>query len=277
MPTRTKPRPKPVLTAANSDRHILYQIAVQCPESEIDFVDGRFRKLRGRPVRRLREDFCGTAHTASHFVTRHKDNTAVGLDLDAPTLAWGEKNNLSRLTPEQRSRLTLLKRNVLDPRDADRGFDAILAMNFSYWIFNTRPTMRAYFEAVRKSLKPDGILFMDTWGGYESMKEQQERRRCPGGFTYIWDQAHYDPLTGQMTCHIHFDFKKGPMWKKAFTYTWRLWTVPELRELLAEAGFRKVTIYWEGENKHGNGNGVFSPRAHGVADASFISYITAEK
>ena len=33
----------------------------------------------------------------------------------------------------------------------------------------------------------------------------------------------------------------------------------KLKELLLEAGFSKVTVYWEGEDEDGEGNGEFSP------------------
>ncbi len=33
--------------------------------------------------------------------------------------------------------------------------------------------------------------------------------------------------------------------KKAFTYDWRLWSIPEVRECLLEAGFSKVEIWWD--------------------------------
>ncbi|MDX2115209.1 MAG: class I SAM-dependent methyltransferase [Planctomycetota bacterium] len=268
---------KPPLTRATSDRHLLYQAAVQASDAEIDFITHRFKQLRKRPARLLREDFCGTALSACEFVRRHKDNHAVGLDLHQPTLDWGLRHNVAKLPDDARARISLLNRNVLSPTDADRAFDIVEAMNFSYWIFTTRPRMLDYFRTVRASLKPDGVFFLDFWGGYESMREQRERRRISRGVTYIWDQHHYDPISGIMTCYIHFEFKRGPAWNRAFTYVWRLWTLPEIRELLAEAGFKNVTVYWEGENEHGNGTGYFHPRKKGVADASFICYLSAEK
>jgi hypothetical protein len=270
MPTR------PVLTARTADPRRLYELAVQCPQSELDFVSARFRALRKRPLRRIREDFCGSAFTASQWVRRHRLNTAVGIDLDASALKWGEKHHLADLSPDARARIRLIKGNVLTPTPAARGVDAVLAMNFSWSVFKTREALRGYFKTVRRTLARDGVLFMDIHGGYESMKELTERRRC-AGFTYVWDQAAYDPITGDLTCHIHFDFKKGPMLKKAFTYHWRMWTLPEVRELLTEAGFRRVRVYWEGENKHGNGTGEFRERAHGKADASFVCYVSAER
>ena len=65
--------------------------------------------------------------------------------------------------------------------------------------------------------------------------------------------------------------------KKAFSYDWRLWTLPEIREILEESGFRKVTIYWEGDDEDGEGNGEFTREEKGEADAGWIVYIVAEK
>jgi len=65
--------------------------------------------------------------------------------------------------------------------------------------------------------------------------------------------------------------------KKAFTYEWRLWTAPEILEVLAEAGFTKSKIYWEGSDEDGDGNGVFTPEDKGEADLAWIAYIVAEK
>ena len=48
-------------------------------------------------------------------------------------------------------------------------------------------------------------------------------------------------------------------------------------ELLLEAGFRKATVYWEGEDEDGEGNGEFTPDEKGAADLAWIAYIIAEK
>jgi SAM-dependent methyltransferase len=268
------PTTRPILSARNADPLRLYELAVQEPSHELDMVTRWFRRITGRPLRRLREDFCGTAFTACTWVRSDPRNSAVGLDLHARTLAWARRLNLAPLPKDARSRITLLRSDVLHPPPAARGADAVLAMNFSWSVFKTRQRLRNYFASVRRSLARDGVFFLDIHGGHESMKELTERRRC-AGFTYVWEQARYDPISGDLTCHIHFDFKRGPMLRRAFTYHWRLWTLPEVRELLAEAGFRHVTVYWERENKHGNGTGVFAPRTRGEADASFVAVISA--
>lgn len=282
MPQKRRTRKKlPQLTAKNSDKFELYINAVQSPDHEIDFVTKEFAKIRSRPLRFVREDFCGTAISACEFVKRHRENHAVALDLDKPTLAWGMKNNVAKLDAEGQKRIKLLPRNVLTPGVDAMGVDAVLAMNFSYWIFETRELMLNYFRVVYKSLVKDGVFFMDVHGGYESTKEMTERtKRYAGGgrwFKYVWEQKSFDPLSNHAECRIHFEFEKGPAMKDAFTYHWRVWSVPELRELLTEAGFKSVTVYLEGDDGKGGGNGVFRPKSKGDADASFIAYMVAVK
>lgn len=274
-----------------SDRHDLYQRAVQCVEAEIDFVDNTYKRLRGHRAISLREDFCGTAGTCCEWVRRRAGNRAVGLDIHGPTLDWGTKHNLSALSAEQRSRVDLRRVSVLDdaPGRVEGGFDAILAMNFSYWCFKDRPTMLTYYRAAMRALAADGIFFLDFYGGPDALREIQEKRRIAAirarlgggggapGFTYVWDQARYDPITGDILCHIHFRFADGSEMTRAFTYDWRLWTIPELRDILMEAGFARVTVYWEGDDEKGGGNGIFRPRKHGEACPAYIAYLVAEK
>ena len=170
--------------------------------------------------------------------------------------------------------------------DAKQGFDAILAMNFSYFILQERDTLRSYFKRVRNCLKDDGILFLDCYGGYESFSECEDERtitpeRDTGikPFTYVWDQARYNPISGEMDCKIHFKFNDGSVMQDAFLYTWRMWTMPEIREILLEAGFRSATVYWEGadEDNPEEGNGEYEPTEEGDADPAWVCYIVAEK
>jgi hypothetical protein len=130
---------------------------------------------------------------------------------------------------------------------------------------------------VHASLLDDGIFFLDAYGGYDAPRELQEERECDG-FTYIWDQESFNPIDSLMTCHIHFEFPDKSRMERAFTYHWRLWTLPEIRELLAEAGFTEVTVYWEGTDEDSNeGNGIYEPTQKGDADPGWVCYIVAEK
>ena len=62
--------------------------------------------------------------------------------------------------------------------------------------------------------------------------------------------------------------------RNAFVYDWRLWTIPELRDLFGEAGFRDVHVLWECTNlKTGRGNGIYRRISHGHADSAYIAYV----
>jgi cyclopropane fatty-acyl-phospholipid synthase-like methyltransferase len=155
--------------------------------------------------------------------------------------------------------------------------DTIVACNFSYFIFRTREDLRRYFRACRGALVRDGMLLLDAYGGSDAFREIEEKR-AEKGFTYVWDQHYYNPLNGHVTNHIHFRFADGTKLARAFTYEWRLWTLPELIELLREAGFSEVTVYWEGtDEKTGDGNGVFTVTRRGEACEGWIAYLAAER
>ena len=259
--------------ADKADRHILYEDSVQCVESEIDFIDDTFKQLKGRRPKVLREDFCGTAKSSCEWVTRRKDNRAISIDIDSKVLDWGRVNNVSRLSASQAKNIRLLNEDVLMANVGQT--DTVLAMNFSYWTFKDRQTMIRYFRRVYEGLVDDGIFFLDAYGGYEAFRVMTEITEYDD-FSYVWDQAAYNPITGACTCKIHFKFKDGSKLKNAFTYDWRLWTLPELTEMLSESGF-KPTVYWEGTDEDGEGNGEYRPTIRGEPDAGWIAYIVAEK
>jgi SAM-dependent methyltransferase len=273
-----KPALSATTIAATADRHRLYEQSVQCPEAEVDFIDQTYRRLRARSARRLREDFCGTASVCCEWVTRRKTNRAIGVDIDRDVLDWGRAHNLQRLSGGQAGRVRLVEGDVLN---ADTGAqDVICAMNFSYWLLKERAALLRYFRRVRRDLKDDGVFFLDAYGGYDSYRVITEERPIEGtdgDFTYVWEQERYEPISGRLVCHIHFGFPDGSRLDRAFSYDWRLWSLPEIRELLAEAGFRRVICYWQGWDENGDPDGIFVPVEEGEPDAGWIAYLTAEK
>jgi SAM-dependent methyltransferase len=260
--------------AERADIHDLYERSVQAVDVEVEFLQDTFRSLRGREALSFREDFCGTASAACEWVRTGAARHAVGVDIDAVVLDWGRRNRVARLTETARARVKLLNDDVR--RVATEPVDLVGAFNFSYFCFKTRDGMRDYFSSVYSGLKADGLFFLDAFGGPDASDLQKEKTKYDG-FTYVWDQAQFEPVTSRIVCHIHFKFPDGSKIKRAFTYDWRLWTLPELRELLTEAGFRTVRVYWEGDDGDGGGNGEFREHATGEADLAWIAYIVAEK
>lgn len=263
MPRRRK-------RAAQADRFDLYQRSVQAPEGDIAFFLRVARRHRPAVPRVLREDFCGTAYLAATWVSGSRRRRAVAVDLDPAPLAWGRTHNVETLSPEARRRLRLIEADV---RDVHRPLaDIVCALNFSYCIFKRRDDLRAYLRTAYRSLAPDGLLFLELYGGTDAEILLEERRECDG-FTYVWDQDTFDPISRHTECSIHFEFSDGSRLDHAFTYDWRLWTIPEIRELLAEAGFRHSEVYWEQTDDEGEGTGEFRLTKRAENQEGWIVYI----
>lgn len=258
-----------------ADKYDLYQRAVQEPEADCRFFDRVYRKAYGRRPLVLREDFCGTAATCCQWVRDGARREAHGYDLDPEPLAWGRAHNLSRLPAGARLRVRLVEQDVLAVDHT--GADVIAAQNFSYFGFRTREKLLEYFRAARANLAPQGVLVLDIMGGPEVLEEDVEEHKRMGDVTYVWEQERFDPIHHRLKCHIHFKLRGGGWIRRAFSYDWRLWTIPEVRELLDEAGFCASEVYWEDTGSDGEGNGVFRKRRRAESDPAWVSYVVAIK
>lgn len=260
--------------ARQADRHLLYERAVQDCPSEVRFVSRAFKKCRGRKAMTVREDFGGTGAFCRAWIDSDRERRAWSIDLDAPTQAWGEARHFDGLRPQKRDRMSFIHGNVLDGLGPKT--DVTVAFNFSYWIFETRAELRRYFEIVRENLEEGGMFFIDLFGGLEG-PQADENRHDHGDFTYVWEQLDYDVFTAHMNCAIHFEFPDGSAIRRAFEYSWRVWTIPELRELLEEAGFSKVHLYWERDDEDGEGTGKFYEPKTAENDPIWWTFIGAER
>lgn len=272
---RAAARKKHRFTAKTADRYELYQLAVQSPEEDVQFLRETYEELRGRTPHHLREDFCGTALLSATWAKQGGEFTAEGYDLDPEPLEWGRARNLAPLG-EDAERVQLFLDDARAP--GRRPVDVRVAQNFSYWIFTTRQEMLEYFRIARDSLAEDGIFVIDLYGGTEANEHTQEIRKIEAGFTYVWDQKEYWPGTGEFVCSIHFRFRDGSRMDNAFTYRWRFWHLTELRDILYDAGFRHVQPYFEGTDANGvDGDGIFRPDDRGENCASWIGYLVSQK
>lgn len=270
---RPRPRGRPTSRARQADRYELYEKAVQDPDADIQLIDRIFRNHFERRPQLLREDFCGTALLARRWVEKRPDNRAWAIDLDPFPLTWGRENHVAPLRPDQAARIKLIEGDVLDI--GHEKVDVTVAFNFSYFLFKTRPELRRYFETARATLKSGGLLLLDAYGGADSQRTGEEPRSV-GSFTYVWDQHSFDPITHAVRNYIHFKFHDGSELRRCFRYDWRLWTLPEIQELLIEAGFVRADIYWEGtDSETEEGNNIFTRRKRALDDPAWIAYIAA--
>jgi SAM-dependent methyltransferase len=254
-PTRRGPLP---------DRHALYEVAVQGVDWDLDFLERVWRyRHPGRSPRLFREDFCSTAALATAWALRGRDREAWAVDLDPEPLAWAREHRL-KYVREVAARVHLVHGDV---RRARRPLvDVACALNFSWWVFHERADLVRYLRAARAGLKPGGVLVLNMFGGSTAERTLSERTRKRAengpdgemlpGFTYIWEHARYNAADRRLLAYIHFELRDGRKIRKAFTYDWRMYTLPELRDAAIEAGFREFEVWsegWDEKKKRGNG------------------------
>lgn len=261
--------------AAQADRHLCYEKAVQDPDGDAADMARFFRRFRKREALTLREDFCGTATLSTAWVKAKTGRKAVGIDLDQATMDWGRKRHLQPAGPDVERRVTLHNADVLD--GVGSRADIVCALNFSYSCFKDRKTLVEYFRAARKKCTRDGVLVLDCFGGWESLREEENSREVDAGFVYRWEQGRFNAITHEILCYIHFDFPDGSSIERAFTYDWRLWSVPELKDALLEAGFSAVHPLWEKTDAKGEGTGRFYEPSFVENQESWWTYVVAER
>ena len=263
------------LTAKTADKYELYQLSVQSPKEDIEFLANTYQEIRHKPARHFREDFCGTGLLSATWISRGEEYTAEGFDIDPEPVEWGKSHHFADLGRA----IKRMEFHLEDAREpSTRNPDIRCAQNFSYWVFKTRPEMLDYFKKVYADLATDGIFVIDLQGGSEVLEEMEEETELDAGFSYVWDQDEYWPVTSEGKFYIHFRFPDGSKMKKAFIYDWRIWGLTELKDILEDTGFLKVTCYWEGTAEDGeSGNGIFTPDDKGEFCLSYVAYLVAQK
>ncbi|HLE10448.1 MAG: hypothetical protein A2504_16045 [Bdellovibrionales bacterium RIFOXYD12_FULL_39_22] len=254
-------------------KYQLYETSVQCHSADILFINREFKQAYDKAPLSLREDFCGTAIMACDWVCQSQEHLAFAIDIDKCPLEYGLSHHYPKLSSAQQSRMNYVLGNVLDNYSFKT--DVVVAFNFSYFVFKKRKELLDYFKKVRKSLNEQGAFFIDLFGGTEAFAPLEEETEHDG-HSYYWDCEGYNPLTAECQYYIHFKtHHDGIKHKNAFSYSWRMWTVAELCEILEDAGFSKTITFWEGEDGKGSGDGVFYNTKQAENCESWVTYILA--
>ncbi len=274
-----------------------YLRAVQHPEAEVIFLLKTYMTHRDKVPAKLKEDFAGTAAIATQWVNYHDANSAVAVDLDRETVQWARRRATFVLPEHRLADLSIIQadvRLVEEPR-----VDVVAAMNFSIFEYHDRSSLLAYFKTARSSLLTDGVLVFDLFGGPSAMQpstvstpvpppmhlgdeddiaRQFDAAGVPEHLTYHWEQRRYDALTSRIDCRIHFGIEDDIVARDAFVYDWRLWTIPELIELLDEAGFTGAAVWCdEVDPETGEGDGIYEPVDDLPDRNGWLVYIVAER
>jgi len=283
-------------------RHDLYELCVQSPKHLVPFLSA----VHGRSPGVLAEDFAGTAALSHLWVESDPDARAIATDLDSDALGYHGAHD----------RITKHHANVLHATDhADVLF--VGNFSIGYWHTRAELVAYLKHARQRLSSPvtdggggprsgsegvPPGLFICDTYGGESAFllgdvhrdhwippnKDGQDDPDHPLAphagkrVRYTWEQRSADPLTGMVTDVLHFRVESGGTIEAelddAFVYEWRLWSVPELRDAMAEAGFARTEVYAKtGDAIDDEGNVYVLPveDAEEELDDSFIVLVAA--
>ena len=235
------------------DRYELYELCTQTPERDVLLL----RAMHGARPKVLGEDFAGTAALSRAWVRRVPAGSAIAVDRDPEPLARvGEGRGASGVPNAQKApKIHVRCADVLRER---RKVDLLVALNFSLCEWHDRRDLVRYLAHARRRLRPGGLFVADLYGGEGAFTpgELEESHRGPQGerVTYAFEQRTADALTGRVVDALHFKVRELPrrgltrrrgrkVLRDAFVYDWRLWSVPELRDALVDAGFGQTAVY----------------------------------
>jgi len=154
--------------------------------------------------------------------------------------------------------------------------DIVFAGNFSYFVFKERSQLLEYFRNARESLAPSGLLILDHFGGADIHEASTELSRRDsdrfGRFEMSWRQSAFDEFTASSRFTLKARPRNEKRWTTLGVYDWRLWSIPEIKDALAECGFTRVSVYWQKDNGH------FARREKSEANClKWLAYIVAAR
>lgn len=216
------------------DRYDCYELCVQSPRDLVPFLRG----VHGGDPQSLREDFCGTA-----AISRAWLGPAIAVDIEPVVIEEARRRGA-----KGHVELRYADCVIADDRDPA---DVIFVGNFSIGYIHARKRLVNYLASSRSRLRSGGVFVCDTYGGASAFKVGNVERMhtAPDGtiVKYLWRQDRVDPLTSRVRTSLHFRVIREAEvisdWADAFTYDWRLWSIAELREAMAEAGFATTEVY----------------------------------
>jgi len=218
------------------DAHDLYERTVQDAERTVELLHA----LHGGEPRVLAEDFAGSAALSRAWVARGSDRHAFAVDLDAAALARAAHPRIAA--------------HVLDVRSPEiRSFgpcDIVHAGNFSIGELAVREEVVEWARNARARLAPGGIVALDTYGGESAWRvgALERRRTLPDGteIRWVFEQRAADPRTARVVNALSFRLLESgevvAAFPDAFVYRWRLWSIPEVVDVLREVGFEHVRV-----------------------------------
>ncbi len=251
------------------DKFDLYTMCVQDPPRMAEFLAA----VHGGTPRTLRDDFAGPGAIARAWAAQSKTHRGIAVDLDAEPLRKAKA-------------AARVKCVIEDVRCVKDKADVICALNFGVCELHQRRDLQKYLTQARRTLHRGGILVCDLYGGSDALIRSTTRKtvRVDGksSVRYSWVQEGGNAVSGRVSNRIHFRVLQGPRvidMRDAFTYDWRLWSIPELRDAMREAGFATTEVHDRmGGARDGEGRLHVRPLMEGEPlDDPWVVYVVARK
>lgn len=230
-----------------NDKHALYLASVQDPLSDIERISIIYEELFSKKALKLREDFSAAFALSCCWVQSDKQRSAIAIDIDQPTIEYGRSNYLVNMCPDEQLRMDVRVANAIAQTDP---VDIIATFNFSYCLIHERSELLSYFKKCYASLNQEGMLIIDNFGGSDSENLEIQETYVDNNdslppFIFQFERKSFNPINRRAQYAIHFLYPDGPQLIDAFNYDFRMWSIPEIRDLMKEAGFSKSKVYWE--------------------------------
>lgn len=268
---------------AAPSRWRLYEHCVQNIPMTLRMVEAMHAAGARSTARTLHEDFSGSAAFAHAWCSSGPKRSALAIDMDPEAHADGKAHaRLKRLTAD----LARLPRTIPSPSKAD----VVYAGNFATCELHAREALVAYLSRARQRLTPGGVFVCDLYAGPGAWRTGDTRVVHPPlpelptyRVAYTWRQREADLVNGLVSNAIDFEIvnARGVAVHElvnAFTYHWRLWSIPELRDAMAQAGFGEVDVYPDSpEAVDADGVAYLNPMDFLETKSSTVVYVCARR
>jgi SAM-dependent methyltransferase len=201
------------------------------PERSLAEVEFILRETGIKPPANIADVACGEGRHAAVLAAR--GYRVLGVDQNADFLAKARAACAAHVAAEF---------VVGDMRQAIGGpFELVLSLFHSFGFFGDADNARM-LKSWASRLAPGGAFVLDVWNRDRILRHfQPERTWQATQELRVTERSRFDPLIGRLYIHYAYDYAEGR--EVTHDASFRLYTPPELRALLAAAGVEIAGVY----------------------------------